>query len=159
VNIWGSLSVVALKSGLFEKAGLPVEGIRSPVGRQTRDAMVEGRLDFGTFAVPTFLLGVDKGGPVALALAGNAGKTVHVLVRPDSPIGYQGSVLPLRDWLLHSGSGGEQPVRAEQRCVLRWQWPALCHRPVQWPGHLGAAPVASPPPLNVPFSPRGRRKG
>jgi ABC-type nitrate/sulfonate/bicarbonate transport system substrate-binding protein len=43
VNIWGSLSVVALKSGLCEKAGLPVEGIRSPVGRQTRDAMVAGR--------------------------------------------------------------------------------------------------------------------
>jgi ABC-type nitrate/sulfonate/bicarbonate transport system substrate-binding protein len=43
VSIWGSLSVVALKSGLCEKAGLPVEGIRSPVGRQTRDAMVAGR--------------------------------------------------------------------------------------------------------------------
>jgi len=86
VNIWGSLSVVALKSGLFEKIGLPVEGVRAPVGRQTRDAMVAGRVDFGTFAVPTFLLGVDKGGLVAVALAGNAGKTVHVLVRPDSPI-------------------------------------------------------------------------
>ncbi len=67
VNIWGSLSVVALKSGLFEKMGLPVEGIRAPVGRQTRDAMVAGRVDLGTFAVPTFLLGVDKGGLVAVA--------------------------------------------------------------------------------------------
>lgn len=86
VNIWGSLSVVALKSGLFEKAGLPVEGVRAPVGRQTRDAMVAGHVDLGTFAVPTFLLGVDKGGLVAVARAGNAGKTVHVLVRPDSPI-------------------------------------------------------------------------
>ncbi len=110
VNIWGSLSVVALKSGLFEKAGLSVEGIRAPVGRQTRDAMVAERVDLGTFAVPTFVLEVDKGGLVTLA--GNAGKTAHVLVRPDSPIGYQGSVLPLRDWPLHSGSGGEQPVRA-----------------------------------------------
>jgi ABC-type nitrate/sulfonate/bicarbonate transport system substrate-binding protein len=86
VNIWGSLSVVALKSGLFEKMGLTVEGIRAPVGRQTRDAMVAGHVDLGTFAVSTFLLGVDKGGLVAVALAGTAGKTVHVLIRPDSPI-------------------------------------------------------------------------
>jgi ABC-type nitrate/sulfonate/bicarbonate transport system substrate-binding protein len=85
VNIWGSLSVVALKAGLFEKQGLSVEGIQAPVGRQTRDAMVAGRIDFGTFAVPTFLLGAEKGDLVAVALAGNAGKTVHVLVRPDSP--------------------------------------------------------------------------
>ncbi len=85
VNIWGSLSVVALKSGQFEKMGLAVEGIQAPVGRQTRDAMVAGRIDFGTFAVPTFLLGAEKGDLVAVALAGNAGKTVHVLVRPDSP--------------------------------------------------------------------------
>jgi NitT/TauT family transport system substrate-binding protein len=85
VNIWGSLSVVALKSGLFEKMGLAVEGIQAPVGRQTRDAMVAGRIDFGTFAVPTFVLGAEKGDLVAIALAGNAGKTVHVLVRPDSP--------------------------------------------------------------------------
>jgi len=85
VNIWGSLSVVALKSGLFEKLGLAVEGIQAPVGRQTRDAMVAGRIDFGTFAVPTFVLGAEKGDLVAIALAGNAGRTVHVLVRPDSP--------------------------------------------------------------------------
>lgn len=85
VNIWGSLSVVALKAGLFEKQGLAVEGIQAPVGRQTRDAMVAGRIDFGTFAVPTFLLGAEKGDLAAVALAGNAGKTVHVLVRPDSP--------------------------------------------------------------------------
>jgi len=85
VNIWGSLSVVALRSGIFEKLGLAVEGIQAPVGRQTRDAMVAGRIEFGTFAVPTFLLGAEKGDLVAVALAGHAGKTVHVLVRPDSP--------------------------------------------------------------------------
>jgi ABC-type nitrate/sulfonate/bicarbonate transport system substrate-binding protein len=85
VNIWGSLSVVALKSGLFERMGLGVEGIQAPVGRQTRDAMVAGRIDFGTFAVPTFVLGAAKGDLVAIALAGNAGRTVHVMVRPDAP--------------------------------------------------------------------------
>jgi ABC-type nitrate/sulfonate/bicarbonate transport system substrate-binding protein len=102
VNIWGSLSVVALKSGLFEKMGLPVEGVRAPVGRQTRDAMVAGHVDFGTFAVPTFLLGADKGGLVAVALAGNAGKTVHVLVRPDSPIR---SVADLKGKRIATGTG------------------------------------------------------
>jgi hypothetical protein len=84
VNIWGSLSAVALKSGVFERLGLTVEGIQAPVGRQTRDAMVAGRIDLGTFAVPTFLLEAEKGELVAVALAGHAGKTVHVLVRPDS---------------------------------------------------------------------------
>ncbi len=102
VNIWGSLSVVALKSGVFEKIGLAVEGIQAPVGRQTRDAMVAGHVDFGTFAVPTFLLGVDKGGLAAVALAGNAGKTVHVLVRPDSPIK---SVADLRGKRIATGIG------------------------------------------------------
>jgi NitT/TauT family transport system substrate-binding protein len=102
VNIWGSLSVVALKAGLFEKAGLAVEGIQAPVGRQTRDAMVAGRIDFGTFAVPTFILGAEKGDLVAVALAGHAGKTVHVLVRPDSP--YK-SVADLRGKKIATGVG------------------------------------------------------
>ncbi len=102
VNIWGSLSVVALKAGLFEKLGLSVEGIQAPVGRQTRDAMVAGRIDFGTFAVPTFLLGAEKGDLVAVALAGNAGKTVHVLVRPDAP--YK-SVADLRGRKIATGIG------------------------------------------------------
>jgi ABC-type nitrate/sulfonate/bicarbonate transport system substrate-binding protein len=102
VNIWGSLSVVALKSGIFEKLGLAVEGIQAPVGRQTRDAMVAGRIDFGTFAVPTFLLGAEKGDLVAIALAGNAGRTVHVLVRPDAP--YR-SVADLRGKKIATGIG------------------------------------------------------
>jgi sulfonate transport system substrate-binding protein len=101
-NIWGSLSLVALKSGIFEKLGLPVEGIPAPVGRQTRDAMVAGRIDFGTFAVQTFILGAEKGELTAVALAGNAGKTVHVLVRPDTP--YQ-TVADLRGKKVATGVG------------------------------------------------------
>lgn len=117
VNIWGSLSVVALKAGLFEKAGLPVEGIRAPVGRQTRDAMVAERVDLGTFAVPTFLLGVDKGGLVALALAGNAGKTVHILVRPDSPIQ---SVADLKGKRIATGIGSSTDAVFRTRVAPRF---------------------------------------
>jgi sulfonate transport system substrate-binding protein len=64
--------------------------------------MVAGRIDFGTFAVPTFLLGAEKGDLVAVALAGNAGKTVHVLVRPDSPVR---SVADLRGKKIATGVG------------------------------------------------------
>ena len=102
VNIWGSLSVVALRLRVFEKLGLAVEGIQAPVGRQTRDAMVAGRIDFGTFAVPTFVLGAEKGDLIGVALAGNAGRTVHVLVRSDAP--YQ-SVADLRGKKIATGIG------------------------------------------------------
>jgi len=102
VNIWGSLSVVALRLGIFEKVGLTVEGIQAPVGRQTRDAMVAGRIHFGTFAVPTFVLGAEKGDLTGVALAGNAGRTVHILVRPDSP--YR-SVADLRGKKIATGIG------------------------------------------------------
>lgn len=117
VNIWGSLSVVALRSGLFEKMGLVVEGIQAPVGRQTRDAMVAGHVDFGTFAVPTFLLGADKGGLVAVALAGNAGKTVHVLVRSDSPIR---SVAELRGKRIATGVGSSTDAVFQSRVAPKF---------------------------------------
>src|SRR5262245_61000133 len=116
-NIWGSLSLVALKSGIFEKLGLPVEGIPAPVGRQTRDAMVAGRIDFGTFAVQTFILGAEKGELVAVALAGNAGRTVHVLVRPDSP--YQ-SVAELRGKKIATGIGSSTDAAFQSRVAPRF---------------------------------------
>jgi len=117
VNIWGSVSVVALKAGLFEKLGLTVEGIQAPVGRQTRDAMVAGRIDFGTFAVPTFLLGAEKGDLVAVALAGHAGKTVHVLVRPDSP--YR-TVADLRGKKIATGVGSSTDAVFQSRVAPKF---------------------------------------
>jgi NitT/TauT family transport system substrate-binding protein len=117
VNIWGSLPVVALRAGVFEKLGLVVEGIQAPVGRQTRDAMVAGRIDFGTFAVPTFVLGAEKGDLVAVALAGHAGKTVHVLVRPDSP--YR-SVAELRGKRIATGVGSSTDAVFQSRVAPRF---------------------------------------
>lgn len=127
VNIWGSLSVVALKSGAFEKMGLTVEGIQAPVGRQTRDAMVAGRIDFGTFAVPTFLLGAEKGDLVAVALAGNAGKTVHVLVRPDSPIR---SVADLRGKKIATGVGSSTDAVFQSRVAPKFGLTPGSYEPV-----------------------------
>jgi ABC-type nitrate/sulfonate/bicarbonate transport system substrate-binding protein len=117
VNIWGSLSVVALRLGIFEKLGLTVEGIQAPVGRQTRDAMVAGRIDFGTFAVPTFVLGAEKGDLIGVALAGNAGRTVHVLVRPDSP--YQ-SVADLRGKRIATGIGSSTDAVFQARVAPKF---------------------------------------
>jgi ABC-type nitrate/sulfonate/bicarbonate transport system substrate-binding protein len=127
VNIWGSLSVVALKSGIFEKMGLVIEGIQAPVGRQTRDAMVAGRIDFGTFAVPTFILGAEKGDLVAVALAGNAGKTVHVLVRSDSP--YQ-SVAELRGKKIATGVGSSTDAVFQSRVAPKFGLAAGSWEPV-----------------------------
>jgi sulfonate transport system substrate-binding protein len=117
VNIWGSVSVVAIKTGIFGKLGLTIEAIQAPVGRQTRDAMVAGRIDFGTFAVPTFILGAEKGDLVAVALAGNAGRTVHVLVRPDSP--YQ-SVAELRGKKVATGIGSSTDAVFQSRVAPRF---------------------------------------
>jgi ABC-type nitrate/sulfonate/bicarbonate transport system substrate-binding protein len=127
VNIWGSLSVVALKAGIFEKMGLVIEGIQAPVGRQTRDAMVAGRIDFGTFAVPTFILGAEKGDLVAVALAGNAGKTVHVLVRSDSP--YQ-SVAELRGKKIATGVGSSTDAVFQSRVAPKFGLAAGSWEPV-----------------------------
>jgi sulfonate transport system substrate-binding protein len=127
VNIWGSVSVVALKSGLFDKMNLAVEAIQAPVGRQTRDAMVAGRIDFGTFAVPTFLLGAEKGDLVAVALAGNAGKTVHVLVRPDSPVR---SVADLRGKKIATGVGSSTDAVFASRVAPKFGLAAGSYEPV-----------------------------
>ena len=127
VNIWGSLSVVALRLGIFEKLGLTVEGIQAPVGRQTRDAMVAGRIDFGTFAVPTFVLGAEKGDLTGVALAGNAGKTVHVLVRRDSP--YQ-SVADLRGKKIATGTGSSTDEVFQTRVAPKFGLAAGSYEPV-----------------------------
>ena len=127
VNIWGSVSVVALRTGIFDKLGLTMEAIQAPVGRQTRDAMVAGRIDFGTFAVPTFVLGAEKGDLVAIALAGNAGKTVHVLVRPDSP--YQ-SLAELRGRKIATGVGSSTDAVFQSRVAPKFGLAAGSYEPV-----------------------------
>jgi sulfonate transport system substrate-binding protein len=106
---------------------LAVEAIQAPVGRQTRDAMVAGRIDFGTFAVPTFLLGAEKGDLVAVALAGNAGKTVHVLVRPDSSIR---SVAELRGKKIATGVGSSTDAVFASRVAPKFGLAAGSYEPV-----------------------------
>jgi len=127
VNIWGSLSVVGLRLGIFERMGVAVEGVQAPVGRQTRDAMVAGRIDFGTFAVQTFLLGADKGELVGVALAGNAGRTVHVLVRPESP--YR-SVAELRGKKIATGIGSSTDAVFQARVAPRFGLSAGSYEPI-----------------------------
>lgn len=86
-NLFGSISVIALQEKLFERHGVAVDGRRFAAGRQIRDAMVAGQIDLGTFGAGTFVIGADKGDLVAIAVFAHSGRTVHVIVRPDSGIG------------------------------------------------------------------------
>src|SRR5262245_66399717 len=61
VNIWGSLSVVGLRLGIFERMGVAVEGVQAPVGRHTRDAMGAGRIDLRTLACQPRMHAPDEG--------------------------------------------------------------------------------------------------
>ena len=85
-NLYGSISVVALQEKLFDRQGVAVDGRRFAAGRQIRDAMVAGQIDMGTFGADTFIIGANKGDLVAIAVFAHAGRTAHVIVRPDSDI-------------------------------------------------------------------------
>jgi sulfonate transport system substrate-binding protein len=85
-NLYGSLSVIALQEKLFDRFGVAVDGRRFAAGRQIRDAMVAGQIDMGTFGADTFIIGATKGDLVAIAMLAHAGRTAHIIVRPDSDI-------------------------------------------------------------------------
>lgn len=85
-NLYGSLSVIALQEKLFDRHGVVVDGRRFAAGRQIRDAMVAGQIDLGTFGADTFIIGANKGNLIAIALLAHAGRTAHIIVRPDSGI-------------------------------------------------------------------------
>ncbi len=85
-NLYGSLSVIALQEKLFDRFGVAVGGRRFAAGRQIRDAMVAGQIDMGTYGADTFIIGANKGDLVAIAMLAHAGRTAHIIVRPDSDI-------------------------------------------------------------------------
>ncbi len=85
-NLFGAISVIALQEKLFDRYGVAVDGRRFAAGRQIRDAMVSGQIDMGTFGTDTFLIGADKGDLIAIAVFAHAGRTAHIIVRPDSDI-------------------------------------------------------------------------
>jgi len=86
-NIWGMPTYYLVKSGYLQKHGLSVEEFAVPSGNITMQQMVAGRVDLGTYAGPSFIIGNVKGGLVAIAVIENVGKTARITARKDLNIG------------------------------------------------------------------------
>jgi NitT/TauT family transport system substrate-binding protein len=82
-NIWGMPTYYLLKSGLLEKRGIKVEEFAVPSGNQTMQQMVARQVDMGTYAGPSFTIGHDKGGLIAIAVIEYVGRTAQIVTRKD----------------------------------------------------------------------------
>jgi ABC-type nitrate/sulfonate/bicarbonate transport system substrate-binding protein len=82
-NIWGMPTYYLMKSGYLAKHGLKTEEFAVPSGNLTMQQMVARQVDMGTYAGPSFLIGHDKGGLVAIAQIETVGKTAAVVARKD----------------------------------------------------------------------------
>jgi ABC-type nitrate/sulfonate/bicarbonate transport system substrate-binding protein len=82
-NMWGMPTYYLMKSGLLEKAGMKVQDFAVPSGNLTMQQMVARQVDLGTYAGPSFIIGYDKGGLIAVAVIERVGKTIQVMARKD----------------------------------------------------------------------------
>jgi NitT/TauT family transport system substrate-binding protein len=82
-NMWGMPTYYLLRSGLLEKHGVKFEEFAVPSGNLTMQQMVARQVDMGTYAGPSFALGHDKGGLLAIAMIEYVGKTARVMARKD----------------------------------------------------------------------------
>jgi ABC-type nitrate/sulfonate/bicarbonate transport system substrate-binding protein len=82
-NIWGMPTYYLMKSGYLEKHGLKTEDFAVPSGNLTMQQMVARQVDMGTYAGPSFIIGHDKGGLVAIAQIETVGKTAAIVARKD----------------------------------------------------------------------------
>src|ERR671924_1408090 len=82
-NIWGMPTYYLLRSGALEKRGVKFEEFAVPSGNLTMQQMVARQVDLGTYAGPSFIIGHDKGGLVAIALIEYVGKTAQIVSRKD----------------------------------------------------------------------------
>jgi ABC-type nitrate/sulfonate/bicarbonate transport system substrate-binding protein len=82
-NMWGMPTYYLLHSGLLEKHGVKFEEFAVPSGNLTMQQMVARQVDMGTYAGPSFIIGHEKGGLVAIAKIENVGKTARVMGRKD----------------------------------------------------------------------------
>src|SRR5437762_1272 len=82
-NLWGMPTYYLLRSGLLEKRGIKFEEFGVPSGNLTMQQMVARQVDMGTYAGPSFILGHDKGGLIAIAQIETVGATGAMVVRKD----------------------------------------------------------------------------
>jgi len=102
-NMWGMPTFYLLRSGLLQKHGIKFEESPVPSGNLTMQQMVARQVDMGTYAGPSFVIGHQKGGLVAIAKIEYVGQTARVMARKD--LGLK-SVADLRGKKVanHSGS-------------------------------------------------------
>ena len=82
-NIWGMPTYYLMKSGYLEKRGIKTEDFAVPSGNLTMQQMVARQVDMGTYAGPSFIIGHDKGGLIAIAQIETVGATGAMVVRKD----------------------------------------------------------------------------
>ena len=82
-NMWCMPTYYLLRSGVLEKRGIKFEEFAVASGNLTMQQMVARQVDLGTYAGPSFILGHDKGGLVAIAQIENVGKTARLMARKD----------------------------------------------------------------------------
>ena len=83
---WGTVAMVADAEKTFEKAGANVRFHRFGSGKETRDAMISGRIDVGVLGGTPFIVGAAKGDMGAIGIAMYAGKTNAIVAAKDSGI-------------------------------------------------------------------------
>ncbi len=82
-NMWGMPTYYLLHSGILKKHGIAAEEFAVPSGNLTMQQMVARQVDLGTFAGPSFLIGHDRGGLIAVAMIEYVGKTARVMARKE----------------------------------------------------------------------------
>ncbi|HZD89598.1 MAG TPA: ABC transporter substrate-binding protein [Pseudolabrys sp.] len=82
-NMWGMPTYYLLHSGILKKHGISAEEFAVPSGNLTMQQMVARQVDLGTFAGPSFAIGHEKGGLIAIAMIEYVGKTARVMARKD----------------------------------------------------------------------------
>lgn len=82
-NIWGMPTYYLMRSGLLSKHGIQAQEFAVPSGNLTMQQMVARQADLGTFAGPSFAIGYDKGGLIAIAVIEYVGKTARVMSRKE----------------------------------------------------------------------------
>ena len=118
-NIWGMPTYYLMKSGYLEKRGIKTEDFAVPSGNLTMQQMVARQVDMGTYAGPSFILGHDKGGLIAIAQIETVGATGvdggakgprhHQARGPQGQEDRQPDRLLDRQHLRRSGRSGERP--------------------------------------------------
>jgi ABC-type nitrate/sulfonate/bicarbonate transport system substrate-binding protein len=82
-NMWGMPTYYLMHSGHLKAHGLDAKEFAVPSGNLTMQQMVARQVDLGTFAGPSFIIGHEKGGLIAIAVIEDVGKTARLMARKD----------------------------------------------------------------------------